>query len=227
MSLMMPCNKIIKMGALIAAIQLASCHSSDLGSKSPDKVSIDMSLSEWNAGAGKVIEQKCANCHTSNRSPFVPANTPHELDGIGSQAFFQDPSNSGLVKSMLRRVESTDSRRQMPPRFATPLYDDEKSVLIAFLKASIPQGSSDTPSPNPPSVHPTFSDVAEIVSKNCGGCHNGRRAFSLRSREDFVAAHPGPLNEVEAGNMPPSNPAFKDSPDGLLLIQWLQGPQTH
>jgi mono/diheme cytochrome c family protein len=271
---------------------LNACHSSDLGSKKPDKINVDLALSSWDGGAGEVITQKCASCHTAQRSKFVPDNTPHELDGIESLDFFKNPENRGIAKSMRKRIESTDATRQMPPKFATPLYEDEKAVVLAFLKSveagevstnpckkslrltskqllkrdhdddddipgqpepgdddqapttprpgqgegsvvvqpNQPDPCSQVPPPsdpeNPQPTKVTFSDVAAIVTANCAGCHNGAREFSLQTREDFVAKNPTPLNELLSGGMPLWNPGFKDTADGKLLIQWLQGPQT-
>jgi mono/diheme cytochrome c family protein len=276
---------------------LTACHSSDLGSKKPDRVNVDVALASWDGGAGKVITQKCANCHTSARSRFVPDNTPHDLDGIESLDFFMKPENRGIAKMMRKRIESTDATRQMPPKFATPLYEDEKTVVLAFLK-TIEDGQSPSnpcpkpmglvslmkrghddaddgdddddgrhepgdddngqpepgdddnttprpqpgqgdgsvvtdpcsqPNPNPnPNPNPTvtFNDVVAIVKANCASCHNGTSNFSLQTREDFVAKKPFPLNEIMSGSMPLRNPGFKDTADGKLLIQWLQGPQT-
>jgi mono/diheme cytochrome c family protein len=277
---------------------LVSCHSSDLGSQKPEKVNVNLALTGWESGAGEVIVKKCANCHTAARSKFVPDNTPHELDGIESIAFFQDPANLGFAKMMLKRIESTDETLQMPPKFATPLYDDEKTAVIAFLKGIV-DGSIDpclattktfvalrhgdrgddrddddrddddrddddrdddarrnhttptpTKTPNKPIVSAdpcsnsgnagngggggggngnpttiTFADVAQVVQDNCAMCHNGSRRFALITREDFFNSKPGPLNEILAGRMPPRDPNFQDTPEGQLLVKWLQGSQ--
>lgn len=285
--------RALTISALLAVPFLDACHSSDLGSQKPDKVNLNPSLTA-DAGAMMVIAQKCANCHTSHRSSFVPDNTPHELDGIDSLDFFKNPNNRGIAKMMRKRIESTDATRQMPPKFATPLYDDERVAVLAFLAtiedgqvspkpctqttalvgfnrrdpmnahghadddddddigqhepgaddnhtaknpqsgqeggtASIipePCGSTQPTDPTDPPAKVTFNDVAGIVKANCASCHNGTSNFSLKTREDFVSKKPFPLDEIQAGSMPLRNPGFKDTADGKLLIQWLQGTQA-
>ncbi|MCX6117876.1 MAG: hypothetical protein NT027_10055 [Proteobacteria bacterium] len=117
------------------ALNLSSCHSSDLGSEEADRVAINLSLTGWESGAGAVIKQKCANCHTSSRSSFVPTNTPTDLDGIESLDFFRGKIGKGIARMMKKRIESDEPTRIMPPNFATPLYSDEKAVLLSFLKS--------------------------------------------------------------------------------------------
>lgn len=200
----------------------AACRSNDLGSARPDKVKVDLSLSGWESGAGQVIAQKCANCHTTQRSSFVPANTPETLDAIQSIDFFKNTENLGLFIAMRKRIETEDPKKQMPPRFATPLYDDEKAVVLEFLKSL--EGGDQPPVP-PPARKLTFQDISTIVEKSCGGCHDGDNAFTLRTREDFVAIKPAPLDAIMAGTMPRRKPGWKDSPDGLAVIEWLRGNQ--
>lgn len=222
---------------------LFSCHSNDLGKQKPDKISVDISLTDWDSGAGKIIASKCANCHTSQRSQFVPSNTPDDLDEISTIDFFKNPENRGLVRSMRKRIESDDAGKQMPPRFATPLYEDEKAVLLSFLKdvengiftPQKPGEDDDDRDDDPPPVVPppppvdtpvTFNDIAPIVSKACGTCHDGNNEFKLLTREDFVDMKPYPLEAIMSGSMPRRKPTWKDSEDGKLVIKWLNGPQT-
>jgi mono/diheme cytochrome c family protein len=223
----------VGLASVLVSLVFSSCHSNDLGSAQPDRVPVDLSLTGWASGAGQVISQKCANCHSSVRSPFVPQNTPYDLDGIESLEFYKNSANLGLVKSMRRRVEATEASRQMPPRFATPLYDDEKAALLSFLAGVEKDLVGAVPGPSDPSPRPgpglTFADVAEIVSTNCSGCHNDVRAFGLKTREDFYAlrdSDPSPLSELLAGSMPLRNPGFKDTEQGQRLVSWLKGPQT-
>jgi mono/diheme cytochrome c family protein len=211
---------------------LVSCHSSDLGSVKPDRIPVNLSLTGWDSGAGMVIAQKCANCHTSQRSEFVPANTPHDLDGIGSFEFFKNPENRGIVRGMRKRIASIDADKQMPPRFATPLYEDEKAVVLEFLNAvesGQPTIPPDPVDPTPPAKL-TFNDIAPIVTKHCAGCHrDGGRLVRLTTREDFLDLSPLPLEEISAGSMPKrysGNPPWKKTAEGKLVIQWLQGSQA-
>jgi hypothetical protein len=233
------------------------CYSHDLGSEKPDRVPVTLGLSDWDSGAGAVIQQKCANCHTAVRASFVPANTPHEIDGMGDEAYFHYRKNRYFIKEMLERVEGgeDDIRKNrlrhvddgaeheaegmMPPKFATPLYPEEKLVLIGFLKARIQAlGASDQPNapdptdptdPQNPPASLKFADVESIAIANCAksGCHDGaRRLFPLKTREDFLQKKPLPLESIQSGDMPLDNPSFKDSADGQKLIQYLLGPQS-
>ena len=280
--------------SVVVALSISGCHSGDLGAEKPDRVNVDLSLSSWDSGAGQVITQKCANCHTSHRSASVPANTPDVLNEIDSPDFFTKADNRPLIRAMRKRIESADPKRQMPPRFATPLYEDEKAAVLGFLKmienagastspcksatpvnsqSNVPSSFADSavfagiyrhgddhgddhgndasnsastgvsnpcnqpqpvPSPDPtpiptpiptPGVSVTFKDIAPIVAKSCGGCHDGTAHFSLLTREDFVAVKPTPLDEIMAGSMPRRNPGWKDTDEGKLVIQWLQGSQ--
>ena len=267
----MKLNQIVSMIPVILmtviGISTYSCRSNDLGNKRSDRVPVKLGLIGWESGAGQVITQKCANCHTSHRSQYVPSNTPHILDGIESADFFDKPENRGLARAMRKRIESAEAVRQMPPKFATPLFEDEKTVLIAFLKAieekasapvpcaekaaslltldhgaddgagsgssNQPQTGGGSPCPTPkvdpvdPTVPPpakvVFADISVIVTKTCGMCHDGDIQFSLMTREDFIAKGDLPYQEIMAGSMPQGDAAWKDTPDGQKVIQWLKG----
>jgi hypothetical protein len=143
--------------APVAAFNLISCHSSDLGSSEADRVALNLSLTGWESGAGEVIKQKCANCHTSARSSFVPSNTPTDLDGIENLDFFRGKAGKGIARMMKKRIESDEPTRIMPPNFATPLYADEKEVLFAFLK-SVEDGSL-LGEPSGPKIDPECKKV--------------------------------------------------------------------
>lgn len=132
--------------------------------------------------------------------------------------------------------DSQDDHVVMPPKFATPLYADEKEALVGFLRASLKALESSTPNPPPvgpelppPPVPLKFSDVESIVIANCAksGCHDGASGLvSLRTREDFVKMRSRPLNALKRGSMPADNPDFRDTEDGKKLIQYLMSPMT-
>ena len=133
-----------------------------------------------------------------------------------------------------------DQEGIMPPKFATPLYPEEKEALVEFLKARLRAFESATPpvgpippsngdDHQPPSTTLKFADVEPIVLANCAksGCHDGvRRLFALKTREDFLKRKPMPLDALSSGDMPADNPDFRDSDDGKKLIQYLLGPQS-
>lgn len=223
-------SSVVAMSALISY-----CHSKDLGGEAPDKVQINAELADWDHGAGEVIQQKCANCHRADRTQTVPGNTPHVLDDIGNPAFFRDPKNRGMISAMKRRVTTQDSEKIMPPRFGTPLYDDEKSALLAFFDAAIKSFDAvpkPTPAPTPsggPTPTPTqklmFADVQSIAAAACSRCHDGigDNPFPLITREDFAGAATSALAQIKQGDMPLDDATFKDTVDGKKLIEWLSG----
>ena len=138
-------SRLLPAAGVSVVTLMISCSSSDLGDKKQDRVSVDMSLTGWDNGAGKVIAQKCASCHTDHRSGFVPANTPMSINGIEPLDFFKKPENRGVAKMMRKRIEAVGQKRQMPPRFATPLYDDERAAVLSFLKMVEDGGFAVTP----------------------------------------------------------------------------------
>lgn len=208
------------------------CHSKDLGGEAPDRVQLDTSLTDWDHGAGAIIQQKCANCHTAQRPQTVPGNTPHSLDDINRADFFTESKNKAYIMAMRKRVESDSGDRIMPPKFATPLYPDERQVLLAFLDLTLKnldvvvKPSPPPEDPLPPPTTPSkwvWADMKPIAMSSCakGGCHDGSDMFALMSREDFVSRLPGLLDEVLSGYMPMDDDAFKESAEGKKMIQWL------
>ncbi|MCX6118132.1 MAG: c-type cytochrome [Proteobacteria bacterium] len=139
---------LLSAAILLSTMLTNSCSSSDLGKEKPDRVPVDLSLAGWESGAGAVISTKCANCHTSDRSPFVPSNTPRVLDGINKREFFANPDNIGLVIAMRKRIEAENTPQQMPPKFATPLNDDERIAVLNFLKSVEEQSLNATGNPD-------------------------------------------------------------------------------
>ena len=232
-------NHLFVVGVVsVMSMAFARCHSKDLGGEAPDKVQISTELTGWDSGAGAVIQQKCANCHRADRGQTVPGNTPHVLDDMGNPDFFKNSKNRGLIAMMKKRIESGDTTTIMPPRFGTPLYEDERVALTTFIDANIKSFDSvPKPTPTPPIDGPTptpaakvmFTDVQPIVKKACGECHDGKpddgHAFALQVRADFmdgVAA--SALKALEDQYMPRgAEDTFKDSAEGKKLMQWLSG----
>lgn len=219
---------------------ISHCHSKDLGDEKPDQISIDTKVLAWDSGVGELIQKKCANCHHSARGQTVPGNTPHILNNIGDPDFFSQKKNLGLVLAIKRRIEATDVDRAMPPRFATPLYDNERSALLEYIDNAIkelsaapkeiptqspatPQPSSD-PAPNVSrdSDKKTFNDVQSIFIAACSGCHDGEYQFALKNAEDLTPTiKKRALKALKSGTMPEDDNTFKDSPNGKVLIEWL------
>jgi hypothetical protein len=130
-------NLMASVGWAVAIQMLSGCDSSDLGHETGTRVPIDFALTDWNSGVETLIAMKCASCHTSERGNFVPANTPHTLDGIQNKSFFEKSENLSTIKSMQRRINTDEEEKRMPPRFATELYPEERFQLRRFLDASV------------------------------------------------------------------------------------------
>lgn len=115
---------------LLLSLLLSSCSKSyDLGSES--QVNVEVSDSElttptWNSPIYKIVETKCATCHSRYRDQFVPANTPSYYDDLLDEDFFELNS-----PEILDRIN--DEEDPMPPNFSTPLTQREKQALRNYI----------------------------------------------------------------------------------------------
>jgi mono/diheme cytochrome c family protein len=200
---------------LSLAMMVISCSSSDLGDKKPDRVGVDMSLTGWDNGAGKVIATKCASCHTDHRSGFVPANTPMSINGIESLDFFKKPENRVVAKMMRNRIEAVGQKRQMPPRFATPLFDDERAAVLSFLKMVEDGGFAVTP--NSGDCLKTASLVARHGDDDNGDDDHGHHGHDDHGSGNGQNGGAGESSGGQIGGSPcvpstPSNPSTPSTP---------------
>lgn len=67
----------------------------------------------------------------------------------------------------------------------------------------------------------TFADAQPIIDKKCERCHTG--AFS--TVQDIKQWRPKMISAIRSGRMPRGDSSWKDSPDGLLLLEWLSNGQ--
>lgn len=116
---------------LLTLLIITSCAKSyDFGEATFDEVFIsdsELANPTWNGSVSTIIEEKCANCHTTVRDQYVPANTPTTIDRINEETFTLS------VKATLRARILSDSN-PMPPLFATPLSSREKAALATYLQ---------------------------------------------------------------------------------------------
>ncbi len=72
-----------------------------------------------------------------------------------------------------------------------------------------------------------YADIAPILQANCLSCHSGssaRRGVRLDTEAFAIQNASRALTIVNQGRMPPRKPGFKDSDEGLQLLNWLQKP---
>lgn len=197
----------------------ASCSRSyDLGDQPADASSVDIANPTWSNSISAVMENKCVTCHTpaAQRSKFVPGNTPETVDSINLESFFSDPAKASLVQ---RRVFN-DTANPMPPKFATPLSDNEKIALGTWIGTKTVDvtalcGASGTSTW-------TFADASSVITGDCGSCHSGTGSLiafdSVAKVQSYRSAM---LQYLYKGSMPPTNATYKSQGNGALLFDWL------
>jgi mono/diheme cytochrome c family protein len=151
---------------------LSACSAYDLGSAGQYEYKVDekdVANPPWDEVVSIIVEKKCATCHTTANPWYKPKNVPSlpnaanpsfGLDYIGSKDFFKaDNSLLTLVKKCIETSKSTCGKENipMPPSYATPLYDQERTILVNFVSALIPAAQ-------PGGLSQTFLN-------NCSGCH--------------------------------------------------------
>jgi hypothetical protein len=204
----------------VLAMTATNCGDSfDLGGKPVVEVAFTDDTLAWDHGIGDVFKLKCANCHTSltNRSRFVPANTPSTVNGLSNSSFFDDSTQAGKVYD--RMFATTD--KPMPPNFATPLTETEKAKVKAWLETKTVAISTLCGSSGTSSL--TFSDVSATISSDCGssGCHDASSRPSLSSLSATKQYRRTMLSYLNDGIMPPSNANYKATTAGSALLNWL------
>ena len=203
---------------------LANCESRDLGDKAP--AAIAMANANWEGGVEALILKKCANCHTTNRSEFVPRNTPNSLDAMATKAFWEDASNLAALNTIKARL--VDTEKPMPPTFATPFVGEEKQLFETFIDNQIKQIGLVTPPP-PPKPEPKCQtlpdwneDIAAALKLNCanGNCHaaEGKAQPKLTNEMSWLLHRENARKLIQVGSMPKGNREFANSKDGQLLL---------
>lgn len=204
-----------KVGLLVL---LSSCSRSyDLGDQPADSIPVDTASPDWSNGISALIQNKCVTCHTpaGQRSKFVPGNTPSSVDTINLESFFSDPAKASLVQ---RRVFS-DATTPMPPKFATPLSDNEKTALSKWLATKVVNltticGASGTSTW-------AYANVAPVITSDCASCHTGASLVAFNSLTKVQSYRSSMLQYLYNGTMPQGNTTYKNSGNGALLFQWL------
>lgn len=204
-------------GFVALAVVSGCSRSYDLGDQAADSTTVDTANPSWSNGISAVIQNKCVNCHTpaAQRSKFVPGNTPASVDTINLESYFSDPAKASLVQ---RRV-FTDTVTPMPPIFATPLSDNEKTALSSWIATKAVNltticGSSGTSAWS-------YADAAPVIAADCGTCHTGASLAAFSTLAKVQTYRSSMLQYLNLGTMPQSNTTYKNSGNGALLFQWL------
>jgi mono/diheme cytochrome c family protein len=138
---------------------LASCGSFDFGEAPSDYVAGNAENPSWEADIEPVVQMKCMNCHGSDRSSFVPTNTPP----YSSYKFDSKDGFKKYMASMEKRILN-DANTPMPPNFATPLTEDEKKAVRAYI-AVLKKEDEPKPGATPPPVV-KLSEIQVIEAKS-------------------------------------------------------------
>lgn len=199
---------------------LVGCNSFDLGKEDPDSFSVNTANPTWAADVQPVLLAKCANCHTNNKSQFVPSNVPSSstLNNIGDKTTF----DNSLAVSVKSRVFDTPNN-PMPPNFATPLTSDELAALKKYIE-------DNTTSPlvkycaSVTTTTKTYTDVSATLQANCSTCHSPSGSYPsvpLTTLAEVIAKRESVLERIGEKTMPPSRGAFDTSDDRTSLVEWL------
>ena len=202
---------------MIPFLTVFSCGKSyDLGSEATETITVNTASPTWDNGIGAVFTKKCANCHTSSRSKFVPSNTPTTIDSIANSTFFDTSANATLVYNRL----FNDTTASMPPNFATPLSTDEKAAVKSWLATKTESVASICGTSG--SSQSTYSRSATTIASDCATCHTAaadRKTFD--SLTEIKTMRLPMLSYLNANKMPQGNTTYRSAGNGLALFQWL------
>jgi mono/diheme cytochrome c family protein len=174
--------------ALLAGslVVFAGCSAYDLGNSGNYYYQIpDIENPSWDQGISALVINKCASCHTPTTPWYKPRNVSDypnasepifSLSNIGSEQFFD--SKNALMPLLKKCIESTCGKENnvpMPPKYATPLNEDEKTALLNFIKPFIKETTSS----------PTTANLSASFKSVCGVCHgaDGRSGFAKKIGE--------------------------------------------
>lgn len=214
--------------AALVLLLAAGCSAYDLGDEEQANVDVDRDDPSWDGGIGRLVELKCASCHTEDKDTFVPANTPDTIDDISQRGFFDPEKNAARMRMVYRRVYG-ETDMPMPPEFATQLTPRERAAFKTFLEERLPKQLEQKATPcDPRGKNLSFAnDVRPLVLENCAnpGCHGGEDpGAGLPSFDDektLLSHKQLALEYLREGVMPPGRPNFGKTQAGQTLIDWL------
>lgn len=131
------------------ALSLSSCSAYDLGSAGNYYYDIgadNITNPTWEGGISVIVEKKCATCHTAANPWYKPKNVDTNTNGpklqnIASKEFWKEDTIMSLIKKCLEATCGVENV-PMPPKYASPLNQNEKDALINFTNKLIPAASA-------------------------------------------------------------------------------------
>lgn len=209
---------MIKLIQVFCLALVFSCSRSyDLGDKTADSVTVNTTSPTWDNGISNVIQTKCVTCHTpaSSRSKFVPGNTPSTLDGMNSESFYADSAKATVIQNRV----FVDTTTPMPPKFATPLSDNEKIALAAWLNTKVVNVATICGSTG--SSAWSYTEASTVIASDCASCHNGTSQVAFDTKAKVQTYRASMLQYLNQGKMPPTTTVYKTAGNGALLFNWL------
>ncbi|NBW80134.1 hypothetical protein EBR21_00115 [bacterium] len=104
---------------------ISACSRAEtLAGLKPAPVDISAPVPTWQNGVAKLVNERCASCHSERKGEFVPTSTP--LLDFNIEAEFRSVKQRSLA-----RIQ--DNEKPMPPTYADPLSEDERKFLEKYL----------------------------------------------------------------------------------------------
>jgi hypothetical protein len=110
---------------------------------------------------------------------------------------------------------------------STPGSESEEAVDTSAPNGGTGEPPSATPAqeqlPRKPVVSWEPTDISKILTNSCAGpCHGNHGQFA--NKDYFLSLKARHLIQLKEGKMPPPQlfPKFKESADGIALINWLE-----
>jgi hypothetical protein len=171
-------KKFFKLFTVCSSFLLTTCAAYDLGKDGTTYYKIDDPENATWDQVSFIVKDKCATCHTDEKPWYKPENTNNRPNaenpnfGLNNLALkeFWDSKNLELtnVKKCIEKVGDKEPECgleliPMPPKYATPLDENERTALVSFTKRLLEQQAKDNP-----------SSLSESYQNNCKGCHGAK-----------------------------------------------------
>jgi hypothetical protein len=167
----------------------------------------------------------------------LPDPDPAGVDGGASKAPAADPELTCMLQCIAGDPEAKAMMATYDRCIAKCAHDDtacpnacEQSVLPACeahpascakldtCEAKCERASTSAPPTTSPGPSPTYSDIAPLIAKACGGCHDGVYSTLDKVRTQRSAM----ISAISGGTMPKDQPSWAQTSDGQAVLQFLQ-----
>lgn len=113
---------------------LTACHADDFGNRKVTEIAVNKESPTWNSGVADVLLYKCDSCHATLAGQFAPGNVKNDkFDFSASEEVFL----ANYAERVRRRVFNSPEN-PMPPKFGTPLTENELQALKGYLDWRVP-----------------------------------------------------------------------------------------